>query len=153
MLSILIFSCKEDDDTIPTPDTQRIDKLLDLVNEYRSAGCNCGDEYFPPVEPVVWNDLLEEAAQNHSNDMYENDYFDHTTPDGISPGDRITATGYGWSTYGENIALGYSTEEAVIEGWINSPGHCKNIMNGNLTEMGVGENNSYWTQVLASPNN
>jgi len=138
LLSILIFSCKDEgeDEIIPTPDTQRIDKLLDLVNEYRSSGCNCGDEYFPPVEPVVWNDLLEEAAQNHSNDMYENDYFDHTTPDGIGAGERITATGYGWSTYGENIALGYSTEE-----------------DGNLTEMGVGENNSYWTQVLASPNN
>jgi uncharacterized protein YkwD len=120
------------------------------VNEVRSEGCDCGDETMPSVEALNWNDLLETAAINHSIDMNNNDYFDHTSKDGLTPGDRITTTGYQWSTYGENIANGYSNEEAVIEAWLGSPGHCKNIMSASFKEMGVGKSGAYWTQVFGT---
>ena len=83
--------------------------------------------------------------------MNEHDNLSHTGSDGSDPGERLNAVGYEWSTYGENVASGYSTEKDVVEGWLDSPGHCENIMNGNVTEMGVATSSSYWTQVFAKP--
>lgn len=100
----------------------------------------------PPVSPVTWNDQLATAAFNHSNDMNSNNYFNHNSPAGSTAGDRITAAGYTWRTYGENIARGYTSEQSVIDGWINSEGHCKNIMNPSFKEMGVARVGNYWTQ-------
>ncbi len=60
--------------------------------------------------------------------MKTNNYFSHTGLNGSTAGQRITAAGYTWSAYGENIANGYSSEQAVINGWLGSEGHCKNIM-------------------------
>ncbi|NEP07952.1 MAG: CAP domain-containing protein, partial [Okeania sp. SIO4D6] len=90
------------------------------------------------------------------------DFFDHTGLDGSSAGDRIETTGYDFSAWAENIAVGYLTPEAVVEGWMNSPGHRANILDPNLQEIGVGyyflENdtgsvnfNNYWTQVFGTP--
>ena len=123
-------------------------KLLELVNNYRQKGCNCGSEYFPSAEPIVWNDLLESAAKIHSDDMNKNNFFSHTGSDGNNAGYRISNVGYNWSTCGENIAKGYKTEDDVIIGWINSEGHCKNIMNPDFKEMGVATSGEYWTQVF-----
>ena len=58
--------------------------------------------------------------------------------------------GYNWRTYGENIAKGYANEKDVIEGWINSEGHCRNIMNPNFQEIGIGKEGEYWTQVFGT---
>nr|WP_281392501.1 CAP domain-containing protein [Chitinophaga varians] len=124
--------------------------LLSLVNDVRSKGCNCGGVQMPPVGPVVWNDLLEKAAYNFSVDMKTNNFFSHTSPSGSTPGNRLDAVGYKWNTYGENIAQGYSTEQAVIQAWIASPGHCKNIMNGSYKDMGVGRAGTYWTMDLGA---
>ena len=147
---VLFGSCdKEEEPEI----NQQIDKdlLLQLVNSYRTAGCNCGSEgYFGPTTTVVWNNLLELTAQDHSEDMFKNSFFNHTGNDGSNPGVRLGRRGYDWQTYGENIAMGYKTEQAVIEGWINSPGHCKNIMNPNFKEMGVFRSGDYWTQVFGT---
>lgn len=122
--------------------------LLSLVNDVRSKGCNCGGQQMPPVGPVVWNDLLEKAAYDFSVNMKTNNFFSHTSPSGSTPGSRLDAVGYKWNTYGENIAQGYMTEQSVIQGWINSPGHCKNIMNGNFKDMGIGKAGNYWTMDL-----
>ncbi|WP_223151842.1 CAP domain-containing protein [Chitinophaga qingshengii] len=140
--------------TTPPPTTgvagNNIDRnaLLTLVNGVRAKGCNCGGQQMPPVGPVTWNDLLEKAAYDHSADMNKNNYFDHNSPSGTDPGARLDAVGYKWNTYGENIAKGYMDEQSVITGWINSPGHCKNIMNGNFKEMGIGKSGNYWTMDL-----
>ena len=83
--------------------------------------------------------------------MDNTDQLTHTGEGGSDPGDRITAAGYTWRTYGENVAVGYSSEEDVINGWINSPGHCKNIMNGNFVHMAVARQDRYWTQEFAAP--
>ena len=120
--------------------------MLKLLNSLRQNGCQCGDKYYNPVPAVSWNDLLEKAAYNHSADMYQNDYFSHTAPDGSNGGVRIQQTGYNWMTYGENIAMGYKNERETVEGWLGSPGHCKNIMNKSFKEMGAARVGNYWTQ-------
>ncbi len=150
-VAIVFNSCERPTSYQGAPANPDKQELLRLINEVRNSGCNCGDDYYAPVGNVTWNDLLEEAAQNHSNDMDKHDKLDHTGSDGSSAGERINAVGYQWSTYGENIAVGYPTEKKVIEGWLNSPGHCKNIMNKSVTEMGVATSGAYWTQVFAAP--
>ncbi|CAL9388589.1 CAP domain-containing protein [Streptomyces sp. enrichment culture] len=114
-------------------------KVVELVNAERGkAGCS----------PVKVNTALTEAAQNHSEDMAASGTMSHTGSDGSSPADRITRAGYSWSTYGENVAHGYSTPEQVMAGWMASPGHKKNILNCSFKEIGVGlaQPGSYWTQ-------
>jgi uncharacterized protein YkwD len=124
--------------------------LLDLVNDVRASGTTCGDTYYPPVDAVSWNNKLEQAANNHSTDMYENDFFAHESPNGSTLTTRLQEVEYNYSTAGENIAYGYTSEQQVIEAWLNSQGHCANIMNGNYKEMGVGRVGNYWTQNFGS---
>jgi uncharacterized protein YkwD len=92
---------------------------------------------------------LTAAARGHSADMVDRDYFSHTSPDGRGPGDRAEAAGYPrWS--GENIAAGYSTAAAVVQGWMNSEGHRANILNCSSTATGVGYDarGNMWTQMF-----
>ncbi|MEK9520968.1 CAP domain-containing protein [Streptomyces venezuelae] len=99
------------------------------------------------------NATLTRAAQGHSEDMAARDFFDHTNPDGAGPGERVTAAGYPWSTYGENIAMGQSSPEQVMESWMNSPGHRANILNCDFKEIGIGihsQGGPYWTQVFGA---
>ncbi|HTN05787.1 CAP domain-containing protein [Agriterribacter sp.] len=124
--------------------------ILDLANEVRAKGCTCGATVMPAVPVLVWNDLLAKAAYNHSNDMQMNNYFSHTSGENTTAGDRIKAVGYNWRAYGENIAMGQTTEQIVLNSWLNSEGHCKNIMNKNFKEMGIGRSGNYWTQVFAA---
>ncbi|WP_312018586.1 sigma-70 family RNA polymerase sigma factor [Streptomyces sp. I05A-00742] len=116
-----------------------------LVNAERAkAGCS----------PVRANSQLTQAAQGHSDDMAARNFFDHTNPDGKGPGDRVTAAGYRWSTYGENIAYGQQTPASVMDTWMNSSGHRANILNCSFKEIGVGINNApggpRWTQVFGA---
>ncbi len=82
--------------------------------------------------------------------MAARDYFSHTSPEGGSAGDRITAAGYRWSTWGENIARGQQTPESVMDAWMNSPGHRANILNCDFKDLGVGvhiaSGGPWWTQ-------
>jgi len=107
--------------------------------------------------PSVHSDTrLMIAAQRHTGDMVRRNYFEHVSPSGSDPGDRITAAGYVWTTYGENIAAGYLTPRTVMQGWMASEGHCENILNPAFTEIGVGvtraaatlggSTNGTWTQ-------
>ncbi|MGA5063974.1 CAP domain-containing protein [Streptomyces exfoliatus] len=120
------------------------DQVISLVNAERAkAGCG----------PLAANATLTDAAQGHSDDMAARDFFDHTNPDGEGPGERVTASGYPWSTYGENIAKGQSTPEQVMDAWMNSPGHRANILNCDFKEIGIGvhtEGGPYWTQVFGA---
>ncbi|MFE5659723.1 CAP domain-containing protein [Streptomyces sp. NPDC056517] len=120
------------------------DQVIALVNAERAkAGCG----------PLSANATLTRAAQGHSDDMAARDFFDHTNPDGAGPGERVTAAGYPWSTYGENIAMGQSSPEQVMESWMNSPGHRANILNCDFKEIGVGihsQGGPYWTQVFGA---
>jgi uncharacterized protein YkwD len=133
---------------IPTTVPASVNKtvMLQLVNDVRKTGCQCGDTYYYPVSAVSWNNQLEAAAYKHSEDMYTNNYFDHTAPDGSNGGVRIERAGYNWTSFGENIAMGDRSEKEVVADWLQSPRHCKNIMNGNFKEMGVARAGNYWTQ-------
>lgn len=155
VMGILVYSCQKEDlqpdknsNHNTTDSTTKETLLLTLVNNVRQTGCTCGTTVMPPVPPLTWNDLLEKAALGHSKDMNTNNYFSHTGLDGSSPGDRITRAGYTWKAYGENIALGYTAEQDVMNGWLQSEGHCKNIMSSRVKEMGVGRDGNYWTQVF-----
>ena len=135
--------------------TKFIEQVVKLTNNERAkAG----------LPPLKLNNKLVNAAQDHSSDMAQDDFFSHTGADGSSIGDRVKGSGYQYSRTGENIAAGQPTPEAVVRGWMNSPGHRANILNPNYTEIGVGyeylENdtgsvnyNHYWTQVFGTPLN
>ena len=159
LLTFSIYSCTKEDVVSKTspPDngsapTTNVNKstLLQLVNQVRQSGCTCGTTIMSPVSTVTWNDQLAVAAYKHSNDMYLNNYFSHTALNGASPGDRIIAAGYNWRAYGENIAKGYLNEQSVMDGWLKSEGHCKNIMSPNFKEMGVARVGTYWAQEFGS---
>jgi uncharacterized protein YkwD len=86
---------------------------------------------------------LRRAALRHSEDMLERDFFEHENPDGLEPHDRILRAGYrlqpgGFST-GENLATGDpGTPAAMVDGWMHSPGHRKNILRRSFDEIGIG---------------
>jgi len=135
-------------------------RILQRINQLRASGANCGSSgQFAPAPAVAWNALLTQAADGHSRDMAAQNYFDHTSRDGRTFSQRIDATGYEWSTAGENIAAGYTSVDAVMDGWTQSAGHCANLMNQNFTEIGVacvpGTSSTmyrnYWTMDLARP--
>ena len=112
--------------------------FLDAVNQARSVGLVCGSTPYGPAPPVSWSENLAMAAYLHSEDMVLNNFFSHTGSDGSSAGERISRQGYPWRTYGENIAVGYPTVSSVIQGWLGSEGHCRNLMNPAFTEIGAG---------------
>jgi uncharacterized protein YkwD len=101
---------------------------------------------------------LTNAARTHSDDMACNLFFSHTSAETGTLFDRLDEVGYGYSWAGENIAAGYASPAAVVEGWMASEGHRANILNENFTQIGVGyaswddsEYGIYWTAVFASP--
>jgi uncharacterized protein YkwD len=106
--------------------------------------------------------LLNQAALNHSIDMAKRNYFDHNSPDGETPWDRMHAVGYQFASAAENIAAGYKTAESVIDAFFNetppNDGHRKNILNCSLQEVGIGyyyqsgtKYGTYWTQDFGTP--
>ena len=134
--------------------------MLVEVNARRAAGATCGGTVFPPAKPLAMNELLRVAARRHSVDMGVRGYFDHVSPEGSQPADRMKAAGYdvsvGWN--GENIAAGRATAQGTVQQWMDSPGHCENIMDAHFTVMGVGhafvgtsKYKHYWTQDFAGP--
>lgn len=134
-------------------------RILDAVNAVRAKGQTCGAEHFDPAPPLHWNAQLADAALEHSQDMARYRYFKHTGSDGTAVGDRASKAGYRWRRVGENIAAGIRSPEEAVAGWLQSPGHCANIMGPAFTEMGVAyavnPNNktgtAYWTQVFGTP--
>ncbi|HZC27301.1 MAG TPA: CAP domain-containing protein [Actinopolymorphaceae bacterium] len=92
---------------------------------------------------------IVQAARAHSDDMAARDYFDHNSPDGGTPWDRMRAAGYD-APAAENIARGYPTPESVVDGWMHSSGHRANILNCDNKAIGVGvhlgSGGPWWTQ-------
>ena len=99
---------------------------------------------------------LAAAAQGHSEDMVARAFFAHENPDGAQVWDRAVAAGYTYRKVAENIAAGQPTAADVVRGWMESPGHRANILDGELTQIGVGRAAGgsygvYWTQVFGTP--
>lgn len=133
--------------------TEAEEEVLLEVNAARSRGADCGGQGFGSTHPLTMNGALRCAARLHSRDMAQRDFFDHTNPDGEDPFTRMERAGYRYFAAGENIAAGYPTPKAVVEGWLQSPGHCRNIMNPDFTEIGVGywDPGALWTQTFGRP--
>ena len=137
--------------TCGLPDFQA--SALARINQYRASGASCRTAgQFASAAPLRWNNQLLQAATGHSQDMAAKNYFSHTSQDGRSMVDRINAAGYAWSTIGENIAAGYPSVNAVIDGWMASDGHCANVMNAAFQDVALAciassssSYGTYWT--------
>ena len=120
----------------------QVEAFAVLVNEYRVYhGCDA----------LAWSADVAAVAQAHSEDMVARGFFAHTNPDGQSPFDRMSAAGVSYRGAAENIAYGYPTPEAVLQAWLDSPGHRANIENCALTEHGVGLEGTHWTHLFRTP--
>jgi uncharacterized protein YkwD len=133
-------------------------RALQLVNEVRSRGARCGTRAFAPAPPLSFSGTLAGVALGHANDMADHNYFEHQDLSGKSPADRVRAVGYQEKLVGENLAYGPGTIEEVVQGWLDSPGHCENIMDPRFVEMGIAyapgrasRHGLYWVQVFAKP--
>ncbi|MFJ3903910.1 CAP domain-containing protein [Streptomyces sp. NPDC090025] len=124
---------------------QYVTQVVNLVNaERRKGGC-----------PALRADgRLRSAAQRHADDMAARDYYAHAGRDGRDAGDRITAAGYDWSSWGENIHRGPRSPAQAVAEWMNSEGHRANILNCSFRDLGVGvnltANGPWWVQDFAT---
>lgn len=131
-------------------------EVLRLTNQARATKRKCGTKTYPAVRALAWDGTLAKVAAGHSRDMAAKSFFSHTSKNGDSPFERMKDAGYRYDSAGENIAAGYRTPKSVVTAWLKSPGHCKNIMSKNFTELGVGYASggyygTYWTQDFGNP--
>jgi len=130
-------------------DTEAAGAVVGLVNAARkAAGC-------PALVP---NKVLAAVALDHSRDMATARYFEHASPDGRTPFDRMKKAGYAYGNAAENIAAGQQTAAEVMDSWMHSTGHRANILDCALTQIGVGVYRDpaspfriYWTQDFGTP--
>ncbi|XOQ48594.1 MAG: SCP domain-containing protein [Eubacteriales bacterium] len=117
-------------------------QVVQLVNQERAkAG----------LKALTVNSQLTKTATLKSEDMAKLNYFDHTSPTYGSPFDMMKQFGISYRTAGENIAMGQTSPQQVMQGWMNSPGHRANILNSSFTQIGVGiaknaKGQYIWTQ-------
>ncbi|MBS8263116.1 sporulation protein [Mesobacillus boroniphilus] len=118
-------------------------RVIDLTNEQRRKN-GLGN-----LQPDT---ALSNVAQEKSNDMQAKNYFSHTSPTYGSPFDMMRDFGVSYKSAGENIAMGQRSAEEVVNAWMNSEGHRKNILSPNFTHIGVGHTSegNYWTQMFIS---
>lgn len=131
---------------IPSVDTSVTayeQEVIRLVNKIRTEN---------GLKPLAYDWELGRVARYKSQDMKDNRYFSHTSPVYGSSFEMIKNFGISFRSAGENIARGYTTPQAVVNGWMNSSGHRANILNANYTRIGVGyvADGNYWTQMFIS---
>tara|TARA_B110000211_G_C13851979_1_gene452597 strand:+ start:127 stop:756 length:630 start_codon:yes stop_codon:yes gene_type:complete len=134
--------------TVPAGPSAEIRAILDLTNAQRASG---------GLAPVSLHPQLTQAGEGHFNDQFRHgcENLTHSSTDGSSPFDRIKGAGFVYRTAGENLACGYLTPEKVMAGWMNSPGHADNIMNGDFAHIGIvaapdAFGHMYWVQVFGT---
>ena len=141
ILPALLAGCGDDLTALGPESGGEVEAFVILLNEHR-ASVGCG--------PLTWNQGVAGVAEAHSQDMIDRDFFAHTNPDGDSPADRLHTAGLDYRRMAENIAWGYPTGAAVLEGWLGSSGHRANIENCQLEEHGVGLVGTHWTHLFAT---
>ena len=129
--------------TLPESVTAYETEVIRLVNDVRKAN---------GLKPLLQDWQLSRVARYKSQDMRDLGYFSHTSPTYGSPFNMMKSFGISYKTAGENIAKGYATPKAVVDAWMNSPGHRANILNPSYTHIGVGfiASGNYWTQMFKS---
>lgn len=132
-------------------------RVLELVNEARARPRKCGSRGFTPAPPLALSPILSRAALAHAKDMSANKFLEHHGSDGSKPSERATRAGYNWATVAENIAEGPASAAEVVQGWLDSPGHCVNIMGAQYREMGLAyftdfahKGDIYWAQTFGT---
>ncbi len=112
-------------------------QILDITNVIRSRH---------NLKPLSWNDKVATVAYKHSKDMSDHQYFSHVSPTTGDLGNRLKTGGVLFTMAGENIAAQYQDSAAAVEGWLNSEGHRKALLNKDFTYLGVGVHQKYYTQ-------
>lgn len=130
-------------------------RVLGLVNQARAQPRSCGGQSFNAAPPLTLDPALTRAAATQAQAMAAGNFLDHKGRDGSTPAERATRVGYNWRSVAENIAMGQTTPEAVVQDWLKSPGHCANIMEPVFQHMGVAfavspssDGGIYWAQTL-----
>ncbi|WP_409305046.1 CAP domain-containing protein [Peribacillus sp. SCS-155] len=120
---------------------QIVQRAIELTNQQRRQN---------GLPPLQADTQLNGVAQTKAQDMQQNNYFSHTSPTYGSPFDMMRDMGVTYSAAGENIAQGQNTAEQVIQAWMNSEGHRKNILSTKYTHIGIGcETSGYnWSQMF-----
>lgn len=135
------------------------DELLRRVNEMRRQGHTCGRQgRYGPAPELAWNERLEAAASMHAFDMARREQFSHDDSAGRTMVQRVELTGYRWRALAENIAAGQSTVPEVVQAFVQSEGHCANLMNPQLRHVALAcvrnpdsRFPTWWTMNLAAP--
>lgn len=133
-------------------------RVLALVNDARKHERRCGRKKMSATHALTPSAALTRAAAAHAADMAKNGFMGHRGSDGSEAGERVRRAGYVWRSVGENVAAGQPDAEAVVKAWLESPGHCTNIMGPQFTQMGVAfalaprsELRILWAQELGAP--
>ena len=141
----------------PPPSNATAAAYLDAINAQRSGVHTCGSYgTFGPAAPLRWDTRLAASAAAHSADQASHGVISHSGSDGSDMGVRIQRQGYyPFATWGENVAYWYPNLTSVMNGWMTSPGHCRNIMFGGFKDVGMAVAYSpsgvpYWTQDFAT---
>jgi uncharacterized protein YkwD len=124
------------------------EKARDLINAYRKQN---------GLKPLRLNTALTEAAKNHSRDLAKWDRISHFGSDGSNPWDRVKRAGYNAKVAAENVGTGQVSIDEVMKGWQTSPGHNKNLLLSDASDMGIAlvqdnktEFKTFWTLVVGS---
>jgi uncharacterized protein YkwD len=179
-LVFFLFGCGGSNDILEKANVEPVEapdissslkkEYLDAINRARKEEQDCGVYgKLGPVDDLSWSDNLYNAAYEHSYDMAKNELLEHDgsgkksdhSANVLHPGvgstfdERAKVNGYDFSALGENIAYGQNSTQEVIDGWLESDGHCKNLMSSNFKEVGMAMVKSsdgvrYWTQVFGS---
>jgi uncharacterized protein YkwD len=130
-------------------------QALARINQIRAQARTCGARgAFAAAGALAWNGTLDRAATGHSTDMAQRHYFSHTSPDGQTMAERVSAAGYRWTAVAENIAAGQADIAAALAAWVASDGHCVNLMGATYRDVALScvrdaSGTPYWTMNLA----
>ncbi len=129
------------------------------LNDVRARGIACRSG--ATASPLAWSERLADAAQTQAREMARLDRLSHRDGRNQGLGERVRAVGYVLGTAVENVAVGYPSLDDVVDAWLDSEGHCENIMNAAVLEFGLAcvdagataapEDGRYWALVLAAP--
>lgn len=115
---------------------------LKAINDLRAANRRSALRFSP---------TLGRVARAHAADMRRRNVMSHTGGDGSTPAQRATRAGYSWCRIAENVAAGQPDLASVMQAWANSPGHRRNMLDLNITEVGIAQDGPYWAMVLGKP--
>lgn len=135
----------------PEPGVRPWSEMLQAVNQVRREGATCGGVRMGPAKPLVWDARLERAADAHAGDMARHGYLSHRDRAGRGTGDRVRDAGYSWRRVGENLARNQDSVREVVADWLESPTHCRTLLDPSMAEIGAAERGGYWVQVFGVP--